>query len=100
MNLGRRLEPLEVEAAKEKQGTRTDKLRGNFPQSSVKGGKSRDAIGKAVGMSGKTYEKAKAVVEAAEEEPEKFETLVEEMNKNGRFKVRFSPTERQKNTPD
>ena len=39
-------------------------------------GETRDKVGPAVGMSGKTYEKAKAVVAAAEESPEEFGDLV------------------------
>ena len=35
-------------------------------------GKSRDKVGAAVGVSGKTYEKMAAVVDAAEEDPETF----------------------------
>ena len=46
--------------------------------------KTRDAVGASVGMSGKTYEKAKAVVEAARAEPEKYEPLVEQMDTSGK----------------
>ncbi len=61
--------------AKERQGTRTDlpEHSGNFPQSNT--GKTRDKVGQAVGMSGKTYEKARQVVKAAEQSPEDYGEL-------------------------
>ena len=43
-------------------------------------GKTRDKVGAEVGMSGFTYDKAKAVVSAAEREPEKFGDLPEMMD--------------------
>lgn len=46
--------------------------------------KVRDQVGAAVGVSGKTYEKAKTVVEAAREDPEKFGKLAENMDKSGK----------------
>ena len=76
----RLLDELEREKARERQGTRTDlELSGNLPEGSA--GDSRDAIGAAVGMSGKTYEKAKAIVEAAEKAPEEFGDLAKELEK-------------------
>ena len=59
--LGKRLEPLAEAEAKERQGTRTDLE----PSAKLAESKTRDQIGEAVGMSGKSYEKAKAVVEEA-----------------------------------
>jgi 16S rRNA G966 N2-methylase RsmD len=50
----------------------------------VETGKTRDQVGAAVGVSGKTYEKAKAVVKAAEKNPEKFGRLAENMDKSGK----------------
>jgi ParB family chromosome partitioning protein len=47
-------------------------------------GKTRDKVGEVVGMSGRTYEKAKQVVEAAEEQPEKFRVVAEEMDRTGK----------------
>lgn len=44
----------------------------------------RDKVASCLGISGRTLEKAKAVVEAAEEEPEKFAPLVEEMDRTQR----------------
>jgi len=74
--LGRRLEPLARKAAKERQGSRTS---GKLPRS-----QSRDDIGAVVGMSGRTYEKAKRVVEAAEAHPETFGSALEEMDRTSR----------------
>ncbi len=53
---------------------------GNLPQVS---GKTRDLVAKAIGMSGRTYEKAKAVVQAARENPAKFGALQERMDRTG-----------------
>ncbi len=44
-------------------------------------GKTRDKVGKAVGMSGRNYEKAKAVVEAAKAAPKLFGHLADTMHK-------------------
>jgi len=67
--LGLDLEAIEKPKAKErhKQGSsRGGKGGGKLPQPSEK---TRDAVGAGVGMSGKTYERAKAVTEAVEAEP-------------------------------
>lgn len=45
--------------------------------------KTREIVGKAAGMSGNTYDRAKKVVEAAEADPEKFGDLVEKMDQTG-----------------
>jgi ParB/RepB/Spo0J family partition protein len=47
-------------------------------------GKVRDRLAAGLGISGRTLEKAVAVVEAAEAEPEKFGRLVEEMDRTGK----------------
>ena len=80
VEIGRAIEALEKPKAKERQGTRTDIKEpcGKFPQGSE--GKTRDKVGAALGVSGKTYEKAKQVVEAAEAEPEKFGDLPAKMD--------------------
>ncbi len=93
-DLGRRLEAMLKPAAKERQqtGGRTAG-RGRPKGAGKKGGgklpqpkptKTRDVIAQAVGMSGRTYEKAKAVVEAANQEPERFGDLKEQMNATGK----------------
>ena len=57
VEIGRAIEALEKPKAKERQGTRTDIKEpcGKFPQGSE--GKTRDKVGAALGVSGKTYEK-------------------------------------------
>jgi hypothetical protein len=84
-----------AEAKKRQQGSRAKKGQrvgapqrgGNLPP--PKAGKTRDKVGKVVGMSGKTYEKAKKVVEAAEAEPEKFGDLPEKMDQDGKVDAAF-----------
>jgi ParB-like chromosome segregation protein Spo0J len=56
---------------------------GNLPPPSGGKGKTRDKVAEAVGMSGRTYEKAKAVVAAAEKDPELAEA-VREMDATGK----------------
>lgn len=51
--------------------------------------KTRDAVGSAVGMSGFNYQKAKAVVEAAEVDPEQYGELVDRMNKTGKVDAAY-----------
>lgn len=68
MREGKLLAEVESERAKQRQGTRTD-LREDFPTSSrAEYGRTRDKVAKAVGLgSGKTYEKALVVWNAAED---------------------------------
>lgn len=86
--MGERIWDLEGAKAKERQkdhgGTAPGKSKntcGNLPQVN---NKTRDLVGAAVGMSGKTYEKAKAVVAAAKSDPEKNADLLELMDKDGK----------------
>jgi ParB family chromosome partitioning protein len=85
--IGKALEELERKKAKERQkkhgGTapgRKGDTGGNLPP--VKG-KTRDKVAEVVGMSPRTYEKAKAVVEAAEADPD-LQPVVEEMDRTGK----------------
>src|SRR6516162_6421540 len=78
----RALEPLEKVAAKERQGARTDKHPGKLPTSSK--GNAADKAAKATGMARRTLEKAEAIVEAAEAEPEKYGKLLDDMDRTGR----------------
>jgi N6-adenosine-specific RNA methylase IME4 len=48
------------------------------------GGKTRDRVARAVGMSGQTFVRAKAVVEAARDDPEKYGPIKEQMEKTGK----------------
>jgi len=83
----RALEPLEKAAAKERQGTRTDKHPGKLPTSSQ--GRAADKAAKATRMSRRTLEKAEAVVDAAEIEPERFGKLKEDMDRTGQVNGPF-----------
>lgn len=74
--LGERLEAIEAEAAKRRQGSRTDIHPGKFPEGC---GQTRDRVAAALGMSGRTYEKARAVCQAAQCEPDKYGRLLERM---------------------
>jgi DNA modification methylase len=76
------VEERERELAKERQGSRTDKHPGKFPEGSL--GQTRDKVAKPFGRSGKTLEKAQAVVAAAEAEPDKYGHLVEQMDRTGK----------------
>lgn len=83
--LGQRLEALERPRAAER------KRAGKAPSENFTEGRgeTRDRVGAAIGMSGPTYEKAKAVVAAAEAEPERFGALVEEMDRAGKVDGAF-----------
>lgn len=78
--IGRELEPMEREAAKDRQGTRRDLE----PSENFTGSESLAKVATAVGMSRPTYVKAKEVVEAAEAEPQMFSDLVAKMDETGK----------------
>jgi len=81
----RALEPLEKVAAKERQAARGGKGRiasGKLPTAIT--GRAADKAAKATGMTRRTLEKAEAIVDAAEAEPEKFGKLLEQMDDTGR----------------
>jgi ParB-like chromosome segregation protein Spo0J len=84
--LGRIMEPLAKADAAKRVGGRPSRKQpqteGKLP--SVLQGRVRDALGVALGMSGRSYEKARAVVSAAEEDPEAFGNLVAEMDRAGK----------------
>jgi N6-adenosine-specific RNA methylase IME4/ParB-like chromosome segregation protein Spo0J len=79
----RALEPIEREAAKQRQGSRTDKHPGKLPTSSK--GRAADKAAQATGMARRTLEKAEAIVNAAEAEPAKFRKLLDDMDRTGRL---------------
>src|ERR1035437_3701425 len=81
VSLARALEPLERAEAKTRQGTRTDRHPGKLP-ASVKGD-SRDKLAAVVGVSGRTLDKARAVVEAAERNPRGYGDLLRAMDSTG-----------------
>jgi N6-adenosine-specific RNA methylase IME4 len=66
-------------SAKPKRKTVTEKL-----STTVDGKRAKAKATEAAGMSRPTYEKAKAVMEAAKAEPDQFRPLVDEMNRTGR----------------
>lgn len=83
--LGGRLEKLiKPEAEKRKASTQGRPRKGQEKTGAETApvSKTRDAVGSAVGLSGRTYEKAKAVVEAAKDNPE-LSPVVEEMDRTG-----------------
>jgi ParB/RepB/Spo0J family partition protein len=57
-------------------------------------GKTRDIVGKFAGYSGETMRKIAAVVAAAEEDPERFRALLEEMDRTGRVNGVFGKLRR------
>lgn len=61
---GEILAKIERPKAQARQGSRTDLPAGKLPTSSGEAGRTRDVVAAAVEMSGRTYEKAKEVVEA------------------------------------
>jgi site-specific DNA-methyltransferase (adenine-specific) len=61
---------------------------GKLPQA-IAEGKVRDVLARRVGMSGKTLEKATAVVRAAEQEPKKFGRLAERMDATGKVDTAY-----------
>ena len=75
----RAIEPAEREAAKERQGTRTDRLPGKLPQ-----GRARDRVAHFTGYGERTLDKADEIVAAAEADPEKFGHLPAEMDRTGK----------------
>jgi N6-adenosine-specific RNA methylase IME4 len=81
----RSIEPLEKAAAKErmrKAGRLGGKGSGKLPEASK--GNAADKAAKATGMARRTLEKAEAIVDAAEAEPQKFGKLLEQMDRTGR----------------
>jgi N6-adenosine-specific RNA methylase IME4 len=82
VDIMRALKPREEAAAKQRQGTRTDKHLGKLPTSSL--GRAADKAAWATGMARRTLEKAEAIVDAAEAEPEKFGKLLADMDRTGR----------------
>jgi len=83
----RALEPLEKAAAKERQGTRTDKHPEKFSTSSS--GRALDKVAVVIGKHRTTIAKAEAVVDAAEAEPEKYGKLLADMDRTGRVNAPY-----------
>ena len=80
--LKRAIEPLERRAARERQGSRTDLC---LPATVAEcQGAARDKIAHYLGVGKTTIDRAEAVVEAAEEDPEEYGHLVEQMDRSGK----------------
>lgn len=90
--LGKALAPLEEADAQKRMldgqrsgGRGKKKLSGNLPESLPRAKREASSrVAEAVGMGRKTYQKAAEVVQAAEDEPEKFGKLLEEMDRTRR----------------
>jgi ParB-like chromosome segregation protein Spo0J len=83
--IGRAVQELEREKARERQvelGRSHGAPSGKFPEGSK--GQTRDKVAATLGVSGRTYEKAAQIVQAADKEPERFGHLVEEMDRTGK----------------
>jgi ParB family chromosome partitioning protein len=85
--LGKALEPLEREAAAKRRGSHLNRgkdspVREIFPNGDF--GPTAEKVGEAIDMSGRTYLKAKAVVEAAEQDPDTFGPVLAEMDRTGK----------------
>src|SRR5579859_7396229 len=84
--LKRAIEPSERREARERQGQRADLCHPATVAECQRayGGDARDNIARYLGVGRTTIERAEAVVEAAEEEPEEYGYLVEQMDRSGK----------------
>lgn len=92
--MGMAIEAIEKPKAEKRTGGRPPKTTGNLPEVSQPAqddGRVRDKVAAAVGMSGRTYEKAKTVVEAAAqpEAPPEVIAAAEEMDRTGKVDPAF-----------
>jgi ParB-like chromosome segregation protein Spo0J len=93
--LGERLAALLRPQAEARARTRTDLMSDDCKATFLpETGQTRDAVGDAVGMSGRTWQKAQAVVKAAEEHPEKFAPLAEQMDATGKVDKAYNALKR------
>jgi N6-adenosine-specific RNA methylase IME4/ParB-like chromosome segregation protein Spo0J len=89
--LKRAIEPTERRSARERQGSRANLC---HPATVAEGqraysGETRDNVARYLGVGRTTIERAEAVVEAAEEEPEEYGYLVEQMDRSGKVAGAF-----------
>ena len=68
--------------------------KGKLPESAR--GDRRDKLAAVVGVSGRTLEKAKAVVEAAEQDPKRFGRLLFQMDRTGNVHGAFKELDRRR----
>jgi len=87
--LKRAIEPLERRAARERQGGRADLCHPATVAECQGAGEARDKIARYLRVGRTTIDRAQAVVEAAEEEPEEYGHLVEQMDRSGKVAGAF-----------
>ena len=89
--LKRAIEPLERREARQRQGSRADLCLPTTMAESQRAypGDARDNIARYLGVGRTTIERAEAVVDAAEEEPEEYGYLVEQMDRSGKVAGAF-----------
>lgn len=102
--IGRELEELERPAAEAR--SQEGRVRGGIHKhhglvagnvsASSESNRVRERVGEAVGMSGPTYQRAKAVVVAAEDNPKKFGDLRERMDETGKVTPIHNELQRRK----
>jgi site-specific DNA-methyltransferase (adenine-specific) len=99
VSLGRALEGIErARASERRQSTQAKPGEGKVGGGKLpppERGKTRDKVAEAVGMSGRTYDKAKEVVAAAEADPA-LVPVVEEMDRTGKVHQAFQEVVRRK----
>src|SRR5277367_4803501 len=83
--LKRAIEPLERREARQRQGARADLALPNTMggDQEAGSGEARDKIARYLGVGRTTIDRAEAVVKAAEEEPEEYGHIVEQMDRSG-----------------
>jgi hypothetical protein len=80
--LKRAIEPLGRREARERQGSRTDLYRSQTEAEWQ--GDARDNIARYLGVGRTTIERAEAVMEAAEEDPDEYGHLADQMDRSGK----------------
>jgi ParB-like chromosome segregation protein Spo0J len=93
VELGCRLETLESKEARKRQGRRGQARSEKITEQAGRG-QTRDKVGAALGLSGPTYERARAVITAAREDPERYAELVERMDRTGKVDGCYRALER------
>jgi len=83
--LKRAIEPLERKEARLRQGLRSDLA----VEEGAAAGDARDKIARYLGVGRTTIERAEAVVEAAEDDPDEYGPLVEQMDRSGKVSGAF-----------
>jgi ParB/RepB/Spo0J family partition protein len=85
--LKRAIEPMERREARKRQGSRT--VTCHSATVAERHGEARDHIARYLGVGRTTIERAEAVVEAAEEQPDEYGHLVEQMDRSGKVAGAF-----------